>query len=238
MTVIPAIDIKDGACVRLRRGDFDTAHVVAPDAVRVAEGYRDAGARWVHIVDLDGARDGARRNAALTARIAAAAAPARAQLGGGLRGEADVEDAARAGVERFVLGSAAAENKELVRALVRRYGARVAVGIDALDGIARTRGWAKDTGVSATDLAREMELLGVETVIFTDISSDGLLEGPRLESVARMRQAVTCELIASGGVGSMDDLRALRALGCDGAIIGKALYTGAIDLTSALKGEY
>jgi len=234
MLIIPAIDLKDGRCVRLYRGDFNTAHDVAPDPLAVARSYHDAGAALIHVVDLDGAKDGRRRNAALVEAIARAAVPVRVELGGGLRGMADLEAADRHGVWRFVIGSAAVEDPDFVRAAVRQYGERVVVGVDAKDGFVRTRGWVEGTALKDVDFARDMYKLGVNTIIYTDIDTDGMLTGPNLEQLRAMRNAVPCGLVASGGVQSAEDVRALREAGMDGVIIGKALYEGRIDLAEIL----
>ena len=235
MLIIPAIDLKDGRCVRLYKGDFNTAHEVAADPVAVAHSYREAGAELIHVVDLDGAREGQGRNDALVETIANAALSARVELGGGLRHMADLEKADRLGVWRFVIGSAAVDDPEFVEAAVRRYGERVAVGVDAKDGLVRTRGWIEGTALKDVDFARTMETLGVTTLIYTDIDTDGMLQGPNLERLQTMRAAVRGKLVASGGVHSPADVRALRDAGIDGVIIGKALYEGRIDLREIIQ---
>ncbi|MDR2671603.1 MAG: 1-(5-phosphoribosyl)-5-[(5-phosphoribosylamino)methylideneamino]imidazole-4-carboxamide isomerase [Oscillospiraceae bacterium] len=235
MEIIPAIDLKDGRCVRLLRGDFDTVHEVAGDPAAVAADYRAAGAALIHVVDLDGAKDGVRRNEAVVAAVAAAAAPARVELGGGLRTMADLTRADALGVWRFVIGSAAVTDPAFVRAAVARYGARVAVGIDARDGRVRTEGWLRDAQVDALDLARAVEALGVQTIIFTDIAADGALAGPSLAPLRALRAACACRLVASGGVSAPEDLTRLREAGMDGVIIGKAIYSGKIDLKEAIR---
>jgi phosphoribosylformimino-5-aminoimidazole carboxamide ribotide isomerase len=235
MDIYPAIDLKDGQCVRLRQGDFDTVHTVAPDPVAVAESYRDAGAAVVHVVDLDGAKDGVRKNAALVEAIVKAAKPALVELGGGLRTMADLEEAEKLGVWRFVIGSAAFDDPAFVKNAAMRYGGRAAVGIDAKDGVVRSHGWIDGTGRDELAFAREMAALGVETVIYTDIAVDGLLAGPSVERLAALRQALPeTFLVASGGVTSIDDVRALRRMGINAAIAGKALYTGDLPLGKAL----
>ena len=238
MLIIPAIDLKDGRCVRLYKGDFDTAHEVAPDPLAVARSYRDAGAALIHVVDLDGAREGRRRNGPLVEAIIRAAAPARVELGGGLRNMADLEAAEQLGVWRFVIGSAAAERPDFVREAVRRYGERVAVGVDAKDGFLRTRGWLEDTALKDVDFARDMESLGVAAIIYTDIDTDGMLTGPSMERLRGMRAAARRGLVASGGVQSEADIRALRDAGMDGVIIGKALYEGRVDLAKMISFSF
>ena len=234
MLIIPAIDLKDGRCVRLFKGDFHTTHEVAADPIAVACSFRDAGASLIHVVDLDGARDGRRRNANLVSAIVSQAAPTLVELGGGLRSMDDLAMANQLGVNRFIIGSAAVDHPEFVIQALALYGARIAVGIDAMDGLARTQGWTRTTSLSAVELARDMENLGVETVIFTDIETDGMLSGPNWELLHRLRDAISCGLIASGGVRSTEDVYALRDAGLDGVIIGKALYAGQIDLSSII----
>ncbi len=235
MTVIPAIDLKDGRCVRLHKGDFGTVHQVADDPLAVARAYRDAGASLIHVVDLDGALEGHRRNAGLVAAIVREAAPARVELGGGLRRMQDMEEADRLGVWRFVIGSAAVEDPDFVRQAVLRYGARVAVGIDAKNGIVRTKGWTSGSDLEALTFAADMESLGVDTLIFTDIDTDGMLTGPNFEQLRALRETVACGVVASGGVRSLADISALKAAGLTGVIIGKALYEGLIDLTKCIQ---
>lgn len=235
MLIIPAIDVKDGRCVRLVRGDFDTAHEVAEDSVAVAGEYRRAGAALIHVVDLDGAKDGAGRNASLIRDIVRAAMPARVELGGGLRRMEDLEAADAMGIERFVIGSAAVTDPDFVRAAVTRFGERVAVGVDARNGLVRTEGWTFGTKKGAAALVREMEALGVGTIIFTDIDKDGALSGPNLDDLRGLRTVVKGRLIASGGVSEMEDIRALCGMGVDGAIVGKALYAGRLDLAGCIQ---
>lgn len=235
MIILPAIDIKDGQCVRLRKGDFATTHTVAPDAVRVAEGYRRDGALMIHVVDLDGAKDGVRRNADLVRDIVKAASPARVELGGGLRSPEDLAEADALGVYRFVLGSAAVENTALVTHALDTYGSeRVAVGIDALDGEVKTHGWTEGTALRDVELAKMMASLGVKTVIYTDIGTDGELSGPPLARLKEMREAFGGDVIASGGIASKADLTALRRAGVSGCVIGKALYAGTLTVKDAV----
>lgn len=239
MELLPAIDIKDGQCVRLYKGDFDTVHKVAEDPVAVAASYRDAGARLIHVVDLDGAKDGVGKNAHIIGEIVKAAAPAKVELGGGLRTLKDIEAADALGVWRFILGSVAVEDRDVTRQAVERYHERIAVGIDAQGGMVKTRGWIEQTQLSAVDFAAQMQGMGVSTIIFTDIDTDGLLSGPSADSLKELRAALTCNLVASGGVSSLDDVRELRRLGADGCIVGKALYSGRLELKEGLfEGRY
>jgi phosphoribosylformimino-5-aminoimidazole carboxamide ribotide isomerase len=235
MEIYPSIDLKDGQCVRLRQGAFDTVHTVAPDPVAVAVSYREAGAKVVHVVDLDGAKDGSRKNAALVKAICQAAKPAQVELGGGLRRMKDLEEAEQLGVWRFIIGSAALTDSGFVNEAIVRYKGRIAIGIDAKDGIVRTHGWTDGSGRDELEFSREVTSWGAETIISTDIAVDGLLAGPSLQRLTALREALPeVFLVASGGVTSVGDVRALRRMGADAAIAGKALYTGDLPLEEAL----
>ena len=234
MIILPAIDLKDGRAVRLYRGDFDTAHQVADDPVETARAFARAGARYVHMVDLDGARDGVRKNSAVVRAVADTGL--RVELGGGLRAMDDLEAVFDMGIWRAVIGSAAVSRPELVERAVARFGQEhIAVGVDARDGRVRTAGWLEDSGLDYLDFVRQMTALGVKKIIFTDIATDGMLSGPSYESLERLLQAVDCHLIASGGVSCNEDLVRLREMGAYGAIVGKAYYAGAVDLARAVK---
>ena len=233
MIVLPAIDLQDGKVVRLYKGDFDTVHPVAKDPQRTAAAFADAGARYLHMVDLDGARSGERKNGAIV-RAVAERSGLRVELGGGMRSMADLEAADAMGVSRMVIGSAAVRDPAFVRAAVERYGARIAVGIDALDGIVKTAGWVESSGLDYLEFARSMEDIGVKVIIFTDIATDGMLTGPSFDRLAALQKAVSCDLVASGGVTELDDIKRLRDMGLYGAIIGKAYYAGTIDLAAAV----
>lgn len=236
MIILPAIDIHDGQAVRLVKGDYATAQKVAADPVETALSFARAGARWLHMVDLDGAKDGTTPNFDLFAEVARKF-PGRMELGGGIRSMDAVERYLSAGVERVILGSAAVQNPELVTAAVRAFGGRIAVGIDARDGYAATGGWLETSEVYFTDLAREMERAGVRTFIFTDIARDGTLSGPNLDRLRELRDATDAQIIASGGVRTLGDLRGCAALGLYGAICGKSLYAGTLSLAEALTLE-
>lgn len=233
MIVLPAIDLQDGKVVRLYKGDFDTVHPVAEDPQRTAAAFADAGARYLHMVDLDGARSGERKNGAIV-RAVAERSGLRVELGGGMRSMADLEAADAMGVSRMVIGSAAVRDPAFVRAAVERYGARIAVGIDALDGIVKTAGWVESSGLDYLEFARSMEGIGIKVIIFTDIATDGMLTGPSFDRLAALQKAVSCDLVASGGVTELDDVKRLRDMGLYGAIIGKAYYAGTIDLAAAV----
>ena len=219
--------------MRLYKGDFDTVHPVAEDPQRTAAAFADAGARYLHMVDLDGARSGERKNGAIV-RAVAERSGLRVELGGGMRSMADLEAADAMGVSRMVIGSAAVRDPAFVRAAVERYGARIAVGIDALDGIVKTAGWVESSGLDYLEFARSMEDIGVKVIIFTDIATDGMLTGPSFDRLAALQKAVSCDLVASGGVTELDDIKRLRDMGLYGAIIGKAYYAGTIDLAAAV----
>ena len=234
MTIFPAIDLKDGKCVRLRKGDFDTAHQVADSASETAAAFAAAGAQWVHMVDLDGARDGERKNGAIVSQIAASSG-LKVELGGGIRSEADLAAVSAMGVERMVIGSAAVSDPDFVKRAVEMYGDRTAVGIDCLDGKVRTSGWERDSGLDGVAFARQMEQLGVKYIIYTDIATDGMLSGPSFAQLKKLSGAVSCNITASGGVTTLDDVKRLRDMGLYGAIIGKAYYAGTIDLARAVE---
>lgn len=236
MILFPAIDLKDRKVVRLYKGDFTTVHQVAEDPLETARAFWQAGARYVHMVDLDGARDGVRQNGALV-RAVAEQSGLRVELGGGIRSMEDMEEVFGLGVWRAVLGSAAVEDPAFVREAVSRYGERIAVGVDTKDGKVRTAGWIQDSGLDYLDFVKEMEFVGVKTIIFTDIDTDGALSGPSFARLEALRQNYSGQIVASGGVSSNEDLRALSRQGLYGAIIGKAWYTGAVDLAQAVREE-
>ena len=234
MLIFPAIDLKDGKAVRLRRGDFSTVHQVADDPLETARTFYAAGARYLHMVDLDGARDGIRKNSAIVR--AAASAGLRIELGGGIRSAADLEAVFALGVWRAVIGSAAVSRPDFVREALAAWGPeRIAVGVDAKDGLVRTAGWVENAGLDYLAFARRMEGLGVKYIIFTDIDTDGTLSGPAFSRLEAMREAVGCSVTASGGVGSNADLRRLGEMGLYAAIVGKAWYAGQVDLAQAVR---
>ncbi len=234
MIIYPAIDLKDGKCVRLLKGDFATVHQVAEDPVATALAFWTAGAEWIHMVDLDGAKDGVRKNSEIVQAVCQQSG-LKVELGGGIRSMADLEAVLRLGVSRCVIGSAAVSNPEFVKQAVEAYGDQIAVGIDAMDGIVKTAGWMEDSGLRDLDFAKSMEALGVQTIIYTDIATDGALSGPNLIRLGELRKAVACQITASGGVSCNEDITALKAAGMDGAIIGKAYYAGTIDLPKAIQ---
>lgn len=236
MNLYPAIDLKDGKCVRLLRGEMSAATVFGEDPAAQARSFEEAGCRWLHLVDLNGAFAGEPVNgAAVEAILAAVSVPA--QLGGGIRDRATIESWLERGVARIILGTAAVRNPDLVREAARAHPGRIAVGIDARAGRVAVEGWAETTDMKAEDLARSFEDAGVAAIIYTDIDRDGAMEGPNVEATAALARAVTIPVIASGGVSSLEDLRALKASGAplDGVISGRALYEGAIDLAEAIR---
>lgn len=234
MIIYPAIDLKDGKCVRLLKGDFATVHQVAEDPVETAQAFRQAGAEWIHMVDLDGARDGVRKNSEIVQAVCQQSG-LKIELGGGIRSMADLEKVFRLGVSRCVIGSAAVSDPAFVRQAAEVYGDKIAVGIDALDGEVKTAGWEQGSGLDYLEFAKSMDALGVQNIIFTDIATDGALSGPSMERLKALRQAVDCKITASGGVSCNEDITALKAAGMDGAIIGKAYYAGTIDLPKAIR---
>ena len=235
MILYPAIDLKDGQCVRLLHGDIDKATVFSDDPAAQAAAFESAGAEWVHLVDLNGAFAGQPVNAAaVQAILARIRVPA--QLGGGIRDMATIAMWLDKGLARVILGTVAVENPALVREAARAFPGQVAVGIDARGGRVATKGWATETDVMVTDVARRFEDAGVAAIIYTDINRDGAMGGPNIEATEALARAVSIPVIASGGVSSLADLIALRDTGViAGAISGRALYDGAIDLKTALE---
>ncbi len=236
MIVFPAIDLKDGAAVRLLRGEMDTAKVFNPDPAAQARTFAEAGFRWLHLVDLNGAFEGRPVNrAAVDAILAAVDLPV--QLGGGIRDMATIETWLDAGVVRVILGTAAVKDPDLVREACQRFAGRVVVGIDARGGRVAVEGWAEQSDLAAHDLARRFEDAGVAALVYTDIERDGALQGVNVAATAALAEAVSIPVIASGGVSSLDDIAALLAVedrGIEGVICGRALYDGRVDPKSAL----
>ncbi len=234
MILYPAIDLKDGQCVRLVHGKMDKATVFGDDPAAQAARFETAGCEWVHLVDLNGAFAGVPVNAAaVEAILARISVPA--QLGGGIRDMATIERWISRGLARVILGTVAVENPDLVRQAAREFPGKVAVGIDARGGRVATKGWATETDVMVTDLARSYEDAGVAAIIYTDIMRDGAMAGPNVAATEALARAVTIPVIASGGVSSLSDLIALRDTGViAGAISGRAIYDGALDLAQAL----
>lgn len=238
MTIYPAIDIKGGRCVRLAQGRADRETVYAADPAAVAADFLAEGSAWVHVVDLDGAFTGEPRNLAAVAAIVGRGL--KVQFGGGLRSRAVVERVLGLGVSRIVIGTRAADSEAFIGELVRAYGSKIAVGIDARNGRVTVKGWVDATKLEAVALARRMEALGVRTLIHTDVATDGMLAGPNFAAQETMLAAVACRVIASGGVGGREDVVRLlemkkRRPNLDGVIVGKALYERRVDLADLIK---
>jgi len=254
MIIFPAIDIKDGQCVRLYQGDYARVTTYDADPVQVALRWQQAGAKWLHVVDLDGAARGEPVNLALIAAIRAATS-LYVEVGGGLRSLEHIEQVLALGVERVILGTIALTDRALLENAMQRWGERIVVGLDARDGLVAISGWRETSAVQATVLAGELCEAGVRRFIYTDIARDGALSGPNLPALQEMQRAIasaiekisysheatfqpeSCSLITSGGIRSLDDVRSIAALGIEGVIIGKALYTGAVELADAIR-EY
>ena len=233
MIILPAIDIQDGTCVRLVKGDFATSHKVAEDYRKTAAGFVAAGASWIHMVDLDGARAGEPKNADLFLDVAKNT-PLKVELGGGIRSLDTVEAYLKGGISRVILGSIALKNPQIVKDAVKEYGERIAVGIDAKNGMVAVEGWLDSSSVDYLSLAKEMAAVGVQYIIYTDISRDGMLSGPNIPATKKLTLETGLDIIASGGVSCMEDLQSLYDAGISGAIIGKALYENRVDLEEAV----
>lgn len=236
MIFFPAIDLKDGQCVRLLRGEMDQATVFNDNPGAQAKAFVDEGCEWIHVVDLNGAFEGKPVNAnAVGGILAQAKVPV--ELGGGIRDMKTIEFWLERGVRRVILGTIALRNPELVMAACKAFPGRIAVGVDAKDGFVAVEGWAEVSDMPALDLARKFEDAGVAAIIFTDIARDGLMQGPNIDATIDLARAISTPVIASGGVSSMDDLRALKAKGAtilEGVISGRAVYDGAIKVRDAV----
>jgi len=236
MLIIPAIDLKDGKCVRLRQGRMDDDTVFSDDPVEVATRWLNEGARRIHLVDLDGAFAGEPKNADVIRRICAACGEVPVQIGGGIRTMESADAYINAGIQWLIIGTLAVKSPEFVDELCQRHKDRVIVGLDAKDGFVATEGWAEASSVKASVLARRFEDVGVSAIVYTDISRDGMMQGVNVEATAELASAVSIPVIASGGVTSIDDIHALGAhldSGICGTIVGRALYEGTVDLKQA-----
>ena len=233
MIIFPAIDLRGGKCVRLIQGDFDKETVYSDDPQATALKWQALGAKFLHVVDLDGARAGSPQNLdAIKKILAAVKIPI--EVGGGIRTLDDAEKLLSLGVRRVILGSVAVENIALVEAAVKKFGDKIVVGIDARDGLVAVHGWEKSSTIKADELAKKIVAAGVKTIIYTDISKDGMLSGVNAEIFTELAKFSGAEIIASGGVKSIEDIRALKAAKVAGVIVGKAIYTGALDLKLAI----
>lgn len=236
MIVIPAIDIRDGKVVRLSQGEYDRQTTYSDSPAELAGKWESYGVRMIHIVDLDGALEGRAVNIDIVKAIARIIKP-KIEFGGGIRDEKTIESAVSAGIDKIVIGTKALDEKFL-KAIVREFGEHIVVGIDARDGIVRTKGWTIKTEITAVELAKRVEALGVRTINYTDISRDGMLDGPNVDSLKGILKSVKMDVIAAGGVSRIEDVRKLKALepdGLKGMIVGKALYEGTLDLAEAIR---
>lgn len=233
MIILPAIDMMGGLPVRLYQGEYDSASQVADDVLSTALSFEKAGASWLHMVDLDGAKSGKKENRIkIIETVAALHIPV--EVGGGIRTMEDIAYYIENGVERVILGTAAIENRELVRQAVEQYGEHIAVGIDCKDGYLCGHGWLEKSEYTCVSFAKEMEEIGVSTVIVTDISKDGTLQGVNVEMLRELQENVHMNIIASGGIADIDDIRTLTKMNMYGAITGKAVYSGRLDLKEAI----
>ncbi len=236
MIIFPAIDIIDGKCVRLKQGKFDEVNIFSDKPFTVAKRWEDCGASYLHIVDLDGAKKGgAYNNDCIKEILANIKIPI--QVGGGIRTLEDIENKINLGVSRVILGTAAIKNPEIIKKAVEIYGNKIAVGVDAKNGNAAAEGWLEVSKKSALDLCLEMKNLGVETIIYTDISKDGMMQGPNIEATKEIIEKTGLNIIASGGVSSYNDLINIKNINAYGAIIGKALFEGTIDLKNVYNSK-
>lgn len=239
MRIYPAIDIQDGKCVRLFKGSFSDVTVYGDDPVEMAKKWESQGGEFLHVVDLDGARYGQGKNAELIRKICMAL-QIPVQTGGGIRTMEDIESRLSCGVSRVIIGTKAVRDEDFVKEAVERFGEKIVIGIDAKDGFAATEGWEEVSGFRAVELAKKMSALGVSGFVYTDIATDGTLAGPNVPAMREMAESVPANVIASGGVGSYEHIRALRPTGVEGVIVGRALYTGNVSLSEAIrigKGE-
>lgn len=234
MIIFPAIDLRGGKCVRLIQGDFDKETVYSNDPQATALKWQSLGAKFLHVVDLDGARAGSPQNLdAIKKILDAVKIPI--EVGGGIRTIDDMEKLLSLGVRRVILGSVAVENISLVEDAVKKFGDKIVVGIDARNGFVAVHGWEKSSAVKAGELAKKIVAAGVETIIYTDISKDGMLSGVNAEIFTELAKESGAQIVASGGVKSIEDIRALKAAKVAGVIVGKAIYTGSLDLKSAIE---
>lgn len=234
MLVLPAIDIINGTCVRLMKGDYSTAEKVAENILDTAKSFEKAGAKFMHMVDLDGAKEGKRLNSEVILDVRKNC-DIKIEVGGGIRTMESVEYYLGNGIDRVILGSAAIKNPEFVKEAVNKYAEKIAVGIDAKNGFVSAEGWTDTSEINFIDLAKQMEAIGVQYIIFTDISKDGMLSGPNLTMLDELKAAVKCKIIASGGVATLKDIINLTDLDIYGAICGKAIYSGSLDLAQAIE---
>lgn len=234
MLIFPAIDLYDKKAVRLYKGDYNQMTVYSENPLEVAKGFKTAGAEYIHMVDLEGAKDGTTPNFDIVASVAKESG-LKVEIGGGIRNEETVKKYIDAGVMRVILGTAALNDRQFLESVCRKYGDKIAVGADLKDGQVAVKGWLETSNVSGMDFLAEMESLGIKTVICTDISRDGAMRGTNRELYKELSEKFSMDIVASGGVSTLDDVKALREMDLYGAIVGKAIYTGDIDLTEAIE---
>ncbi len=234
MIIYPAIDIIGGKCVRLQQGSYSDVTVFGDSPVDMAKKWESLGAEYLHVVDLDGARSGKSENAEIIAQIAKTL-KIPVQIGGGIRTLETIEAYLSGGLSRVILGTSAVNNREMLISALKEYKDKIAVGIDAKDGKVAIHGWEKTSDFTAVDFAKEVEALGTKTIIYTDISRDGMLKGPNLQAMKEMADSVSLNVIASGGVSKLADIVDLKQTGVSGVIVGKALYTGNVNLKEAIE---
>ncbi|MBQ6919972.1 MAG: 1-(5-phosphoribosyl)-5-[Synergistaceae bacterium] len=234
MIILPAIDLFHGQAVRLLRGDYSKMTVYDPEPVNTAMKFKSEGAQWIHVVDLEGAKSGEAVNIDTVMRIREACG-LKCEAGGGVRDMAAVERYVNSGIDRVILGTSAVNDEEFLREAVKNFAERIAVGVDIKNGNVAVKGWLEDSGVNALAFCRKMQDIGVKTLISTDISRDGAMIGTNRSLYAELSKTLSINIIASGGVSSLDDVKALSSLGLHGAIIGKAYYTGAVKISEAIE---
>ena len=234
MIILPAIDLFHGQAVRLLRGDYSKMTVYDPEPVNTAMKFKSEGAQWIHVVDLEGAKSGEAVNIDTVMRIREACG-LKCEAGGGVRDMAAVERYVNSGIDRVILGTSAVNDEEFLREAVKNFAERIAVGVDIKNGNVAVKGWLEDSGVNALTFCRKMQDIGVKTLISTDISRDGAMIGTNRSLYAELSKTLSINIIASGGVSSLDDVKALSSLGLHGAIIGKAYYTGAVKISEAIE---
>lgn len=234
MRIYPAIDIKDGKCVRLLRGNFNDMTIYGDNPEEMARKWESLGGEYIHVVDLDGALKGHGVNAeAIKAICKAVSVPV--QTGGGIRTIADIESKLERGISRVIIGTKAVSDSEFVKDAIRRYGEKIVIGIDAKDGMVAIEGWEKTSEFTAVEFGKRMVDIGVKTIIYTDIATDGTLMGPNVSAMAEMVKSTGADIIASGGIGNIEHIKSLVRTGVEGVITGRALYTGNIELPEAIK---
>ncbi|MCT8976957.1 1-(5-phosphoribosyl)-5-[(5-phosphoribosylamino)methylideneamino]imidazole-4-carboxamide isomerase [Clostridium sp. CX1] len=233
MIIFPAIDLKEGKCVRLYQGEMSSSEIVGEDAVKTALSFKNSGAEYLHMVDLDGAVKGSLQNMDVVLQVVKEV-KIPVELGGGIRDLQTIDTIIDKGISRVILGTAALSNPEMVKEAVKKYNKKIAIGIDAKNELVAVDGWLNVSKVKYIDFAKKMEDIGVQTIIYTDISRDGTLTGPNLEQLSRINSAVSCNIIASGGVKNIESIKELKEIGVYGAIVGKAIYSHNINLEEAI----